>query len=186
MKQSTKLILGLAAFALLLIGAVIAYNALSGQIPEPTLPTVTGFTTEQPGWAAPDFTVTDEEGKEVRLSDMRGRPVVLNFWASWCPPCRAEMPEFDLVHGELGGEVVFMMVNLTGSNGETVASASKFVRDQGYGFPVYYDTKSLAANAYGIRSIPATFFIDGTGKVVSSHVGTLSEAALRQGIDGIR
>jgi len=209
MKQSTKLILGIAAFALLLIGAVVAYNALSGQIPDPIRPeTVTGFTTTRPeqtqtqvsaipenaqtqtrsakSWSGADFTVTDAAGNAVRLSDMEGRPVVLNFWASWCPPCRAEMPEFNLVHGELGDEVVFMMVNLTGSNGETVSSASKFVRDSGYGFPVYYDTTGQAGDAYGIRSIPATYFIDGTGKVVSSQVGTLSEAALRRGIEGIR
>lgn len=78
------------------------------------------------------------------------------------------------------------MVNLTDGARETTATASQFVRDQGYGFPVYYDTMGQAANAYGIRSIPATFFIDGTGKVVSNHVGMLSEQGLLEGIAGIR
>ena len=130
--------------------------------------------------------MTDAAGNAVKLSDMRGKPVVLNFWASWCPPCRQEMPEFDKIHKELGSEVVFMMVDLTDGMRETVDVASQFIRDQGYGFPVYFDTQGQAGDAYGIRSIPATFFIDGSGKVISSQVGALSEATLRRGIEGIR
>jgi len=216
MSQKAKLLLGIAGFALLLVGAVVAYNALSEQAPpDADLPTVTGFTTTQSqvqpqepeteqsqpptgpeialtqtqinaSWSGADFTVTDAAGISVKLSDMGGRPVVLNFWASWCSPCRQEMPEFDKLHKELGGEIVFMMVDLTDGARETVATAEKFIRDSGYGFPVYFDTQGRAADAYSIRSIPATFFIDGSGKVVSSQVGALSEAALRRGIEGIR
>jgi len=96
------------------------------------------------------------------------------------------MPEFDRAHRELGGEIMFMMVDLTDGVSETVAAASKFVQDQGYGFPVYFDTQGQAADAYGITGIPATFFIDGEGRVVSSQVGALSEQALRRGIEGIK
>jgi len=181
-----KLLLGLAAFVLLLVGAVAAYNALSDRVPEPEWTQTQTQPQIDAVWNGTDFTVTDEEGKDVKLSDLGGKPVVLNFWASWCPPCRDEMPEFDKAYKELGGEVQFMMVSLTGSNGETVATASKFVADQGYGFPVYFDTKGQAAIAYGIRNIPATYFIDGNGKVVSSQVGSLSETALRRGIAGLR
>jgi len=225
MKQSAKTILGAAGFALLLVGAVVAYNALSKQVepgadteitqaqggenqasaesgieitqarsegstqPQSEKETQSQAQTQPPSseqWNGTDFTVTDANGKAVRLSDLRGKPVVLNFWASWCPPCRQEMPEFDSAHRELGGEIQFMMVDLTDGARETVKTATQFVRDQGYGFPVYFDTKGEAAGAYGITGIPATFFIDGQGRVVSSKVGALSKAALLRGIDGIR
>ncbi|MCL2300528.1 MAG: TlpA family protein disulfide reductase [Firmicutes bacterium] len=188
MSQKAKLLLGFAAFTLLLVGAVIAYNALRPRVePGPgELRTVTGFTTAQANASAADFTVTDAAGDPVKLSDLRGKPVVLNFWASWCPPCRQEMPEFDKAYQALGGEVMFMMVNLTDARGETVDSAKAFVREQGYGFPVYFDTRAQAADAYGIMSIPATYFIDAGGAIVSHQVGALSEAALTHGIEGIR
>ncbi|MBP3544577.1 MAG: TlpA family protein disulfide reductase, partial [Lachnospiraceae bacterium] len=81
--------------------------------------TVEEETTEPEKVPAPDFTVIDAEGNEVKLSDMRGKPVVVNFWASWCGPCKMEMPEFEEVYKELGDEVHFMMVNLTDGWQET-------------------------------------------------------------------
>ena len=189
MSQRTKTILGIAGFTALLVGAVLAYNALSRRVEPSVDPPRTQAQGEQQQTqareTAPDFSVIDEEGNAVRLSDMRGKPVVLNFWASWCPPCRQEMPEFDKLHRELGGEVHFMMVDLVDGGTETVESGARFVRDQGYGFPVYFDTKGQAAEAYGIMSIPATFFIDATGNVISSQIGALSADALTRGIAGI-
>ena len=184
MSQRTKTILGIAGFAALLVCAVLAYNALSARVKlVETDPPPQGNQGNQQH--APDFTVMDEEGNSVRLSDFRGRPVVLNFWASWCPPCRQEMPEFDSAYKELGGEVVFMMVDLTDGGRETVAVAKQFVEGQGYGFPVYFDTRGEAADAYGIMSIPATYFIDAAGRVVSSQVGALSKAGLARGITAL-
>jgi len=183
MSKNVKMILAVVAFAALLAGAAVAYNALANrsvEMPETQAQTQGGET-----WSGADFTVTDTQGNPVRLSGMRGKPVVLNFWASWCPPCRQEMPEFDKAHGELGDEIIFMMVDLTDGRRETVETASQFVRGQGYGFPIYFDTQGKAADAYGIMNIPATFFIDGEGRIVSSHVGAMSGAALQAGIDGI-
>ena len=189
MSQKTKTILGLAAFAGLLVGAVLAYNALSKRVPPDADPPRTQAQGEQSSQAnqssqnaAPDFTVTDEAGSAVRLSDFRGKPVVLNFWASWCPPCRKEMPDFDKAHRELGGEVMFMMVNC----GDDAPDGMRFVQDLGYGFPVYFDTQDEGTTAYGVTGIPATFFINAEGSIVSNKVGSLSEAALRAGIEGIR
>jgi len=196
MTQRTKTILGVAGFAALLVGAVLAYNALSKQVessmdpPETqtqALQTVTGFTTAPGGanWSGTDFTVVDAEGASHKLSDFRGTPVVLNFWASWCPPCRQEMPEFDRAHRELGDEIQFVMVDLVDGRSETVESGARFIRDNGYGFPVYFDTTGQAADAYRVSGIPATFFIDGEGRVVSSQVGALSWAALMRGIEAL-
>lgn len=132
--------------------------------------------------AAPDFTVYDADGNPHKLSDLKGKPVVLNFWASWCPPCKAEMPEFDETCKELAGKVEFMMVNLTDGATETVESARNFIHMMEYSFPVYYDTDIDAASKYGITSIPTTFFIDADGNLVAHATGAIDKALLMRGI----
>jgi len=134
---------------------------------------------------APDFTVVDANGEETKLSDMLGAPVVLNFWASWCPPCKSEMPEFDKVNGDLGDKVRFMMVDLTDGQRETMATGAKYISDQGYTFPVYFDTEQSAAYAYGIQAIPTTVFIDKDGYIVTVAQGAIDENTLRKGIEMI-
>jgi thiol-disulfide isomerase/thioredoxin len=132
--------------------------------------------------AAPDFTVYNKEGKSVKLSDMKGKPVVLNFWASWCPPCKSEMPDFDEICKEFDGKVTFMMVNLTDGVQETVESARNFIHMMEYSFPVYYDTSMEASNVYGIQSIPTTFFIDAEGKLIAYANGAMDGETLKRGI----
>jgi len=134
---------------------------------------------------APDFIVQDIDGNDVKLSDMLGRPVVLNFWASWCPPCRAEMPEFDQLYGELGEKVSFMMVCVVDGSRETRESGWAFIEENGYVFPVFFDTRQEAAMQYRIRSIPTTLFIDADGYVVTWAEGAISEETLRLGISYI-
>ena len=131
---------------------------------------------------ADDFTVYTASGDPVKLSDMRGKPVVLNFWASWCPPCKAEMPDFDEICKEYDGKVTFMMVNLTDGVQETVESARNFIHMMEYSFPVYYDTDMDASNTYGIQSIPTTFFIDAEGKLIAYASGAMDGETLKRGI----
>lgn len=136
--------------------------------------------------AAPDFTVLDWEGNEVKLSDLKGTPVVLNFWASWCPPCKAEMPDFDAKAKENEGRVAFMMVNLTDGQQETVERAKSHVESSGYTFPVYFDTTGEAAGLYSVYSIPTTFFIDAEGNIETYYTGMMSAELLEIGIAMIR
>ncbi len=133
----------------------------------------------------PDFIVYDAEGNAVRLSDFFGKPIVLNFWASWCGPCKMEMPDFNEKYLELGDDVHFLMVNMTDGAQETLASATAFVEQSGYAFPVYYDTEQIAAYTYGVYSLPTTYFIDAEGYAVAYGMGALSMEDLQRGLDMI-
>lgn len=134
---------------------------------------------------APDFTVYDADGNEVHLSDFIGKPVVLNFWASWCGPCKSEMPDFDEKYKELGEDIHFLMVNLTDGSRETVKAASAFIDGKGYTFPVFFDKDSDAATTYGIYSIPTTIFIDAKGYAIAQATGAIDADTLQRGIDMI-
>ena len=142
-------------------------------------------TPEQNPNQALDFTVQDWEGNMVKLSDFFGKPIVLNFWASWCPPCKAELPDFDDACKKYDGEVVFLMVNMTDNQMETVEVAKDFIKTYGYDFPVYFDVSYEAAMVYGVRSIPQTYFINAEGEVVTVATGMISAAQLEQGISMI-
>ncbi len=132
-----------------------------------------------------DFTVYDEDGTAFKLSDFEGKPVVLNFWASWCGPCKSEMPDFEEAYEKYGENIHFLMVNMTDGYQETVESAKKMITDSGYTFPVYFDTDLEAAKAYSVYSIPATYFIDRDGYMTAYAQGALDKATLQKGIDYI-
>lgn len=154
--------------------------------PGKTSPETAPPETEDPNKnTAPDFPVLDADGNTVRLSDMFGKPVVINFWATWCPPCRSELPAFDKLYRQYGNEVSFMMIDLTDGYRETVEGVKRFISENGYTFPVYYDTEGSAAEAYNVSSIPFTVAVGRNGNIVGTHLGAMSEAALRSYINAI-
>ena len=175
-----KLLIVVLAVAVVIVGGIRYLNSAPAETPEE--PTVSAETTE-PADLAPDFTVYDIDGNPVKLSDFRGKPVILNFWASWCGPCKAEMPDFEEAYLEYGEDIHFVIVNLTDGRSETVESASAYISQQGYTFPVYYDTAMEAAYAYNVTSIPRTYFIDAEGKLVYAVTQMISADALQSGID---
>jgi thiol-disulfide isomerase/thioredoxin len=208
-------LLGCGATLVVLIGlAVIAYNSLSqtptdtmaanmteqmqNEISETQTPLAASeanidasvvevpVTTQEKRDLAPDFTVYDPEGNAIKLSELRGKPVVLNFWASWCPPCRSEMPEFDKMSDEVGDSVQFMMVNLTDGSQETEKTAIDYILENGFTFPTYLDLNQEAAAGYGIRGIPTSIFIDKDGYIATRMEGAIDETTLREGIDTIK
>ena len=138
--------------------------------------------TDPPSSIAPDFTMLDKEGNEVTLASFFGKPIILNFWASWCGPCKNEMPAFNTAWGEYGDRVQFMMVNLTDNFQETTESAKAFLDTVDYQFPVFFDTKMEGGVAYGVTGIPATYFINAEGQVVARAVSMLDYETLIGGI----
>lgn len=157
------------------IGAALLYGVLKEEYaPAPAA----GQTDRSP---APDFTVYDEEGNAVCLSNFAGKPVVLNFWASWCYYCKVEMPDFNEAFLR-NPDVQFMMVNVTDGRQETLSSAKRFLEGSDYDFPVFYDTDLDAASRYGASSLPMTFFIDENGGLVTYARGMLTAEGLAQGL----
>lgn len=134
---------------------------------------------------APAFTVTDKAGNPVSFSDFAGRPALLNFWASWCPPCRAELPLFQDAYDAHGEEIAFLMINLTDGRQETRESADAFLSENGYTFPVYYDTAQECALAYELYSIPLTVAVNAQGRIIHSRVGSLTESALAEFLEAL-
>ena len=201
MKTKTLIILTL-SLVLLIAAAAVLYGLLKDTFRMDPLATVpletepsetepsettaasqeTEGTTEAPDYSAPDFTVTDRDGNSVKLSDFLGKPVILNFWASWCGPCKMEMPDFEEAYLEYGDRIHFVLVNLTDGSQETVESAAGYIDSQGYTFPIYFDTTYSAAMAYGVSGVPVTYFIDAEGNLVAWGQGALNAQALAQGI----
>lgn len=139
--------------------------------------------TSDTDYTAPDFTVYDRDGTAVRLSDFHGKPVILNFWASWCGPCKSEMPDFEELYQEYGEDIHFVMVNLTDGAQETLETATTFIEDSGYSFPVYYDTDSNAAMTYYVYAVPVTYFISAEGLLIAQGSGALDGETIKRGIE---
>ena len=140
---------------------------------------------EQTVVTAPNFSATSaESGETVKLSDKFGKPIVINFWASWCYPCKSELPDFEEMYKKYGDEVEFMMVNLT-SGRETKEVAAAFIESSGYTFPVYYDTMSSGTMAYGISAIPLTVFVNKDGSIAAYYNQKIDGETLEAGIKSI-
>ncbi|MCW2277391.1 TlpA family protein disulfide reductase [Heliophilum fasciatum] len=123
------------------------------------------------GRTAPSFTLPDNDGKIVTLDQLKGKPVVLNFWASWCPPCRMEMPDLNQFSQDYQAQVHVLGINATFNDDKD--KAKKYIASEGLLFPIVFDesTISPAAKAYGVTAFPTTVFIDANGVVRDVLVG---------------
>ncbi|MCI6011330.1 MAG: TlpA disulfide reductase family protein [Firmicutes bacterium] len=133
--------------------------------------------------AAPEFTVYDEENHLVRLGQFQGSPVVIYFWASWSRQSTKNLDAFETAYQEHGGQVQFMMINLTDGARETVERAQTFLRKRGYTVPVYYDRDGSASGAFALRSIPATYFVDENLQLIArANGGKRTAERLEEGL----
>lgn len=194
MKNRKVLLLAAAALVVLVAGASLLYPRLAaktetGELAPQGETVDSGVEVEEKeepkGVKAPDFTAYDREGDPVKLSDYFGTPIVLNFWASWCPPCQGEMPEFEQMWQKYEGRVQFLMVNQTDGSRETVQTALEFVDRGEYTFPVLLDSGLQGAYAYGVNALPMTFFIDAEGNLITYAAGGITASVIELGISMI-
>ena len=188
--KALKIVLLVLIFVALLLGAKNLYDTLGSQVQLDTLVTQPAQTevaeqTEaaQATEAVKDLTVYDLEGNAHSLSDFRGKPVILNFWATWCGYCKMEMPDFEEAYQKYGEEIHFLMINVTDGVQETVEKASAYVAEQGYTFPVFYDTDQAAMLNYNLSGLPVTYLLDEEGQIVAWQQGMLTASTLQSGID---
>ena len=144
-----------------------------------TLSVVFSSSACSPEYSVENFTVYDKDMKAVELEDYIGKPIVLNFWATWCYYCTKEMPDFNEAYKN-HSDVQFMMINYTDGKNETVEKAMDYIESEGYEFPVFFDTKLEAAEKYGVEAFPTTFFISAEGDLVQTHRGAMSAKKLAE------
>lgn len=196
MKQSVKATIWAIAIVLIVGGAFVGYRLLKDScdqnqqkssqttsVPSSKTSSASATSSVIKTSQTADFTVYDADGNKVTLSSKFGKPIVLNFWATWCGPCRSELPDFNKVNDELGDKVQFFMVNVDDPGTET--DVQNFLTKNGYTFPVYYDTDYDGIGAYNVTGIPVTYFINAEGELVATQRGTISEDTLRANIDNI-
>ena len=131
------------------------------------------------GYLAPQFTLKNTFGEEVSLADFRGQPVVLNFWASWCPPCRAEIPHFQDASTKYNGQAVILGVD----QGEPLSVVGDFGAAFGVTYPLLLDSDNSVSRDYGVVALPKTVFIDSDGVIRELFTGIVNRAILQDRIE---
>ena len=203
MNPKIKLLLIVLLSVAVILGAVALYNTLSDRYESASMQkaaaaSAQAFASESMAASgsaaagassslspAPDFSVYDADGNTVKLSDYLGKPVVVNFWASWCGYCKIEMPDFQKAYETYGDKIQFLMVDLTGGGNDTRAAGDAVIAENGFTFPVFYDDDNSAAYAYGIRSMPTSIFVDADGNLAGQNVGMVSADQLEAYIQQI-
>ncbi len=136
----------------------------------------------QAGFPSPDFTLQTTMGDRINLTELQGTPIVINFWASWCPPCRLEMPALQAIYEEYGGKVMILGVNT--SNQDTRSNMLSFLEEARLSFPILEDIDGSVQRQYAIISLPTTFFINPDGIITEVVIGgPMTEAGLRARIE---
>lgn len=156
-----------------LIGLAIYTAQEKKEVPE-TAADVEEDTGLKPGSTAPDFTLRTLDGKQTQLKEYRGKKVILNFWATWCPPCREEMPEMQKFYNDFKGKnVEILAVNLEYSETKR-EKISDFVDEYSLSFPIPLDEKNTTGKQFRAVSIPTSYFIDEKGIISKMHIGPMN------------
>jgi cytochrome c biogenesis protein CcmG/thiol:disulfide interchange protein DsbE len=128
-----------------------------------------------------DFTLANLDGTSLSLDDLRGKNVLINFWATWCGPCRQEMPMLEAAYQAHASDLVVLAVNI----GEEPWRVKKFVHDLGLSFEVLMDEDNQVQSLYRVRAYPTTYLVDTQGVVRAQHIGLLSEAQLEKYLERV-
>lgn len=165
--------------ALLVLG--LGWIGISASLPGGT--ETPGIPAPKAGFLAPDFTLNTLEGETVTLSALRGQAVIVNIWASWCLPCRAEMPALQTVYDEYADQgLALLAVNATSQ--DSVAAAAGFIAELGLDFPVLLDPDGEVGHLYQVSALPSTFFVYPDGTIAEVVIGgPMAEALLRTRVE---
>lgn len=186
MKKSVVWILIAVLLVALISGAAFLYSKLSDDYEAQRLAEKqTDEAGDEESMKVPDFIVSDAEGNMVKLSDFKGKPIVLNFWATWCHYCKEGMPHFEEAYKKYP-DVQFVMVNATDGVQETMDKAKDYIKSKNYTFDVYYDTMINAVRNYGVSGLPMTFFIDRDFNLVTYANGMINMQTLEKAINLIK
>lgn len=167
--------------AVLLLGALwVGISArLPGALAAPTLPA------PQAGFLAPEFTLQTAAGETIALSDLRGQAVLLNLWASWCGPCRAEMPAMQRIYEEYA-ERGFVVLAVNATDQDSAGAAQAFAEELGLTFPIVFDVTGSVGRQYALRALPSSYFIRPDGVIEEVVIGgPMAEALLRIRVENL-
>jgi len=143
------------------------------------------FALARTGFQAPNFQLSTEDGQRISLVTLQGKPVIVNFWASWCLPCKAEMPALEKIHRRYASQVVVLGVNVAAKDHQP--SARRFLKENGITFPVVWDWDDSVAALYRVDALPTTFFIDSYGRITNVIIGgPMPEALLIAEVEKLR
>jgi len=178
-RTSLRQLLVLLTIAAALLLAIWILGGKAAWPPAASVSTAKGGSTErvapEVGSLAPEFTLKDLQGQEVKLSSLRGHTVLINFWATWCPPCRTEMPDLDAFYQDNQQRgIVVLAINMH----EDKDVVDRFVHSTGVTLPVLIDADGAAATAYNVNYLPTSFFVDPNGIIREMHIGAMNRSTM--------
>ena len=140
----------------------------------------------QQGFRAPDFTLNTLDGRKASLSDYKGKVVLINFWASWCPPCKAEMPYIQAAYKTYRDQGLMVLAIDSTSDQSEADAARQFANTNGLAFPVLADVRTEASQLYQVQALPTSFFVDRQGKIAWVVVGgPMADALIRSHVEAL-
>lgn len=187
--MNKKLIFSLVGLVVLIGGSYVLYQNLTANEEEPSAlvdeaqqndETILNNIADE----AFDFTFENEKGEKVMLSSYKGKPIVLNFWASWCPPCREEMPIFQEFQKN-NPDVTFLFMNQADGRRETKQKAHEFLKNEGLDMPIQFDETQASTIKFALNGLPTTYFIDAEGNIHNRAIGGINAETLKMAIEGI-
>jgi len=176
-----KKVLGL-SIVLVLVGLFL-WNVISDTEQVEERETASNASGEERQMVATDFELETLTGETMKLSDTRGKITILNFWASWCEPCKMEAPHLQAFYEENQDKVEIVAVNITDQ--DSVEKAIAFAEEYGFTFPVLFDKTGDVSMMYGAFTIPTTIFLNEEGEIVQQFAGPMEEEFLEEVVDSI-
>ena len=177
--------------AIFTVGVLLVFSIISGLI-LPYLRNNGNSTVDKGGYqneekiVVPDFQFTDGDGNTVNFDDFKGKPIVMNFWGTWCPWCVEEMDDFDRLVGEYGDKVNFIFLDVPNGEDETPQKVEQFLTDNGYSnITSYYDSMLQGCYMFGLNSFPVTVYVDSEGCLYNAAIGMTNYDDVKQIVDSM-